>query len=273
MLNILLAAALAATPAGDTSRVLHLEQRYSDFIHVAADSIEGQLSFAVDVDSLGAGDPLAPLVNANNLFFSYMAEHGASTDFSRFVASSRGDLRAVPARYSELLRRDSVFNASMTRVVGQALAPAGVRVAGYDPARPLPRVSMDDVVAVAVRFFYPDDVRPDGTIQTHICIGLNGVQDLQRPRDTVLEAFLYATILQAVQDRGSPLARDFLRARDAMNRADLSSDSAVRITRAQGLMWGLMGQSGALRDVLRASYRENAAMLPFVITEPSPASS
>ncbi|HET7229361.1 MAG TPA: hypothetical protein VFJ16_05130 [Longimicrobium sp.] len=268
MLIPLLAAALAAIhPAADTSRVLHLDQRYPEFIHVDTASYEGELAFGVNVGTLRAGDPLAPLVNSNNRFFSYLAQHGASVDMSRFVATSR-DPRTVPAGYAALLQRDSAFNTVMARVVGQALAPAGVRVAGYDAARPLPRLTMDEVMSVAVRFFYPDDIRPDGYIQTHVCIGLNGVEDLQRPRDVVLEAFIFSTVMPAILDDSSAVSREYRRAKEQMNRADLSSDRAVRLTRAQGLMWALMAQSGALREVLWASYREHAAMLPFVIAGP-----
>ena len=55
--------------------------------------------------------------------------------------------------------------------------------------------SVDELMEVASKFFYCDKVFPDTTIQTHVCIGLNGVSEANWSKDyTLLEAFCYEGI-------------------------------------------------------------------------------
>ena len=55
--------------------------------------------------------------------------------------------------------------------------------------------SEDELMEVASKFFYCDAVFPDTTVQTHICIGLNGVSEAHWNSDfTLLEAFCYEAI-------------------------------------------------------------------------------
>lgn len=55
--------------------------------------------------------------------------------------------------------------------------------------------TIDELMDVASKFFYCDKVFPDTTVQTHICIGLNGVSEANWIKDyKLLEAFCYEGI-------------------------------------------------------------------------------
>ncbi len=55
--------------------------------------------------------------------------------------------------------------------------------------------TQDELMEVASKFFYCDEVLPDSSIQAHICVGLNGIAEAKWKKDFVLlEAFCYEGI-------------------------------------------------------------------------------
>jgi len=55
--------------------------------------------------------------------------------------------------------------------------------------------TIDELLEVASKFFYCDKVFPDSTIQSHVCIGLNGISEANWTKDyKLLEAFCYEAI-------------------------------------------------------------------------------
>jgi hypothetical protein len=55
--------------------------------------------------------------------------------------------------------------------------------------------TIDELLDVASKFFYCDKVFPDSTIQSHVCIGLNGISEANWSKDyKLLEAFCYEAI-------------------------------------------------------------------------------
>lgn len=53
----------------------------------------------------------------------------------------------------------------------------------------------NELMEVASKFFYCDKVFPDTTVQSHVCVGLNGVSEANWRKDyTLLEAFSYEAI-------------------------------------------------------------------------------
>jgi hypothetical protein len=55
--------------------------------------------------------------------------------------------------------------------------------------------SVDELMEVASKFFYCDQVNPDTTVQSHVCIGINGQRETKWKKDyTLLAAFCYEAI-------------------------------------------------------------------------------
>lgn len=66
--------------------------------------------------------------------------------------------------------------------------------------------SVDELMEVASKFFYCDKVRPDTTIQAHVCIGLNGVKEANWEKDyTLLEAFCFEGIFNGFDNDDSQI--------------------------------------------------------------------
>ncbi|HYG50330.1 MAG TPA: hypothetical protein VD905_05475 [Flavobacteriales bacterium] len=55
--------------------------------------------------------------------------------------------------------------------------------------------SADELMEVASKFFYCDRVNPDTSVQSHVCIGINGLKEAKWEKDyTLLAAFCYEAI-------------------------------------------------------------------------------
>jgi hypothetical protein len=65
--------------------------------------------------------------------------------------------------------------------------------------------SSDDLMKVASKFFYCHNIKPDSTIGSRICIGLNGIKEAEWERDyTLLEAFCFEAIFHYLVDTEGP---------------------------------------------------------------------
>ena len=120
---------------------------------------------------------------------------------------------------------------------------------------------------IAARFFYPDGIKDDGTIQAHVCVSINGLIDLQPPRNLVLEAFVHAAVNGEMRNEKSRMREDFVDELEVLSDLDLSSDPKIRLTRVQGALWAHMARSRPLRRVLLGEYDRIGNFLPFVLGE------
>jgi hypothetical protein len=265
---LLLALGVAAAPA-DTLPRFDVQAEYPRIYHLRPDA-DSTTGFSFGADSLPAGDPLAPLVNPNLLFFEFLGWWGTTPHLTDITRQHPGS--AAVREFAAVMRRDTTFNAAFIGVAGRYLAARGIRAARYDPSRPRPAIPMSDVMELAARYFYPAAIRPDGSIETHICVATEGLGDLQRPHDLALEALIFAAIRREVATPRFGLREEFGQAARRMSQLDLSSDPRVRLTRAQGFLWGELARSSALRQTVLSEYRSLRDVLPFVIADSAPAS-
>ena len=64
-----------------------------------------------------------------------------------------------------------------------------------------------ELMEVASKFFYCDQVNPDTTVQMHVCIGLNGIKDAMWEKDyTLLAAFCFEAIFYDLDKEDSQLS-------------------------------------------------------------------
>lgn len=272
MINALALLLLTSAPAsGDTVRLSQLRAEYQNIVRVEQSHHDGESFTTIGVDSLAAEHPLSEAVNSNRRYLLYLAEHATRPSFSEFATGERPFIQ-VREDYYAVLKRDSTFDAAVQPLFGRYLSERGIVLDGYDYSRPHSAVRMEDVINVAVRFFYPDGFLQDGSIDTRICVGRNGMKDFQGTRNLALEAFAYSAILREVFEPKHGVRGEFDRVNALMNQVGLSSDPEVRLTRAQGMMWGHMAQSQQLRAALLDEYLAKREYLPFVIIDaPAPA--
>jgi len=222
----------------------------------------GRYGYSLDLDTAGARGALGALgalARANRHYVLYLTVNAPGEPLAPVALV--GNRAAVRRNVLRRLAGDSAYLAVLATSVARHRARA---------APPPPRaVRAARVRDVAVRFFYPDEVLPDGWIQAHVCVGINGVADMQGVRDLAVEAFVYAIfhdLLATVYD----VDADYQEAKRLINAMDLSTDPETRLRRAQGMMWASMLRSGKLRQVLAAEYRRARGYLPFAIDRAPP---
>jgi hypothetical protein len=224
-----------------------------------------------DIDTLTSPDPLRAFAKANGHYILYLTINSPGAALGQ--VSLRDSRAAIKARALERLRADTAYLAALAESVERfrrsSLPHKGTSRLPEPPVRR--QVEMDRLLDVASRFFYPDAILPDGSIQSHVCVGINGMLDMKGGRDASVEAFAYAAIFHDILKPMHRVDDDFGDASRRINALDLGADSTVRLLRAQGLMWGLMRRSEKLRRVLTDEYRRTRHHLPFILSDPAAA--
>ncbi|MEO8335200.1 MAG: hypothetical protein ABI664_09515 [bacterium] len=221
--------------------------------------------FSVNVDSLAPSRSLAALVRIDRRYVLFLTMHAIKAPWDSV------DLHGSRANVKELfirsLGQDSQYLSLLSQTVARLhrasrTSPPDARV---PIASALRSVDPHTVQDVAARFFYPDEILPNGRIRAHVCVSINGIADMQRGRDPAMEAFAFSAIFDDL-DRGRfNVDADFREASRMMNAMDLAAAPTVRLQRAQGVMWGYMLRSERLRRVLAAKYARARHYLPFRI--------
>jgi len=238
---------------------------------------------------------LAPLdtVSGAQLLASYsavfpcsglMAEISESAPGGRFVRSDIGFFQAffrlhhtdqlVGPGCQERLRSSDDFNRVMLPAIATYLREQGVVIQGIDVPRQRP-VSWSYVRAVASRFFYAEDIQPNGHVRRYICAGQNGLAGLPL-RDPVVEAFVYSAIFRDITSP-SPDSVAIKESREAADRIargpGLPPDSAARVAQVRAMLFDAMLRSEPLVSVLEREYQRIGRYLPFVIVRDAEVSS
>ena len=264
LMLLILAISLIASPTEIT--VEQIKDDYATIFSASMYTVEGG-RFVVNelgVNELPTDHLLAELTNRHTRFLEYLIQHGTGITFEQKKILWADSLH-FGENFIALLEEDSTFNANFLPVVDTYLAARDIELVGYESVPQKRAVSIEEATNVAIRFFYPDAIQ-DGTIISHVCLGINGIKDLEGGRDIVLEAFAFSTIFENLEKPEYKLRREWERAKGLMNRLNLSSDEDIRLIRAQGVMWGHMYQSEGLRQALLDGSRRMAEVLPFKIT-------
>jgi hypothetical protein len=134
-----------------------------------------------------------------------------------------------------------------------------------------PVYSLDEVMQVAVRYFYPDGIDSVRGIRTYICDKRNGMADLEIPQDTDLKEFCYQTISQYILNGKSSEAQNILHEYTALckkvRKMNWSRKADIKLTRIQGAIWYDWSQNVRFRSIIIESYEREKQSLSFVIQE------
>jgi hypothetical protein len=263
----LLAPAFGACPATAAGlSVRQLKARYDDIFAFEIKKIDGRTFYTMLVKTLPPSDPLAGFVNVHDLFLNYLQVNGAKCGDLLTDGVSPEEFQAGCL---DRMRSSTAIDAALLPALDRYLRGRSGGLEGYQSGPPA-SITMDELMRVAVRFFYPDTVLPDGSIQAHVCVGLNGMKDLPEPRRLAVEAFAADVILHDMKSPKHPLQDEFSDALQRVIKLGLSSDPEVRLTRVQGALWGSLAQSRRLRRTLRREYDRSRDWLPFVLVKETP---
>jgi hypothetical protein len=250
----------------DTISTSELHTLYARIFRPERGEYEGQFyySLSVDADSLLPEHPLTGFVRENEHFLLYLALHATQPSFTELV-EDEPSLFLLKQRYQQRTVADPVFSRVIAPTLARYLSRHNIVLAGVEVPAAVPEHDLRTVIDVAARFFYPDAVLPDGRLQSHICVGVNGMLDYVGERDLVLEAFAFSAVFRDLLASKHDVEQDYRKAKALMNSMNLSSDPQVRLARAQGVMWGAMVGSERLRSVLLEEVQHKQSYLPLAI--------
>jgi hypothetical protein len=258
----------AILASADTLSVEDVRRLSADLFRVDTVGFAGQTAYAQSIAVPPEHHPLADFASENRGLLTYLVQHVPGFSMTRTLGRAANDAERR-ALYTAALRADTAFDRAFLSLALRYLMASGTVVIGADSVLlPEPRsIPASEFLRVAVRFFSPF-IDAQGGVATHVCTAFNDVRDLPGPRNVVLEALAYSAISSEMRPNHTPLFNDdFSAARRLMNRLTLASDSAQLLDRARGVMWGVMGQSRALGEILHAAYEQRAAYLPFRIVD------
>lgn len=169
------------------------------------------------------------------------------------------DSSAIRNGYLKEFQNDAYF----TKVFTETMQPL-VR-SNFTPTQTFTK---EELMKAASIFFYCDQVNPDTTVQTHICVGINGLREVKWEKDyMLLAAFCCEAILFDVYQDNSPVF-------EALNKEKQLSYKALRgkITTLDAYLESVkqdvfkrMENNSTLKKSLLRYYKQNKSNLAFRI--------
>ena len=126
--------------------------------------------------------------------------------------------------------------------------------------------NIDELMEVASKFFYCDKVLPDTMIQTHVCIGLNGITEANWDKDyRLIEAFCFEAIFndfdREISEIDESYSSNIERARLKFNPSIKALDLYLLEVRKE--LFDLMKNDDVLKQSLLMYYEQNKNNLSF----------
>ena len=140
-------------------------------------------------------DKLGGFIKAHDIRFEYLLFKNFNlfqNSFSDFPDSNK-----IDQDFCKNVLQDSIVLVNLTN-----LCPK--KISNWKSS---PQVfNLNELTMVASKFFYCDEIsESDTSIQYHICIGINGVNDLPKDKDfTLLEAFSIEAIMYYLSKKNEP---------------------------------------------------------------------
>lgn len=132
------------------------------------------------------------------------------------------------------------------------------------------KYSEDELMEVASKFFYCDRVFPDTSIQTHVCVGLNGVSEANWDKDyTLLAAFCYEAIFNDLMKDSSQIDESYSKERVNACKKFISTITTLDqyLLDVRHELFTRMKDDPKLRELLMDYYVRNRNNLAFKIED------
>lgn len=130
--------------------------------------------------------------------------------------------------------------------------------------------TQDEFLEVASKFFYCDKVFPDTSVQSHVCVGLNGVKEASWDKDySLLEAICYEAIFSDLMKDTSALETSYLSKKKQAS--DLYKTSLTQLDQylleVRNELFMQMQNDPVLISILMNYYQKNKDNIAFLIVE------
>ena len=169
------------------------------------------------------------------------------------------DTLAMKAEYKRLLYLDSALSFNLLTMM------SAIDAKGQWPNKT--QFTNEEFFQVASRFFYIDSILTDASFQTHICIGINGVNQINDQKDlTLLAAFCYEAIFADIEEELSLIYSVYEKHKNGLELKMKSGEiNRANIEAVRNEMYRLMSQDPVFQSLLLDAYQQNKANLAFVV--------
>ncbi len=197
----------------------------------------------------------ASLINDNKQYLDYILTHFfKSYDYDGIKAIKDTVLRQK--EYIKALKSDSSFSSVMS-----SFSNKSSNSKDFVPDT----VSMDELLNIAVKYFYVLKINEKGQYEAKICTGYNGIKETMKTRNPHVEAFCFSTIMNNYQGEKYNMNDEFVKGLRELYKISFGVDKDERLTRAQGAMYMFMRHNDILKELLLFEYENKKEILPFVL--------
>lgn len=169
------------------------------------------------------------------------------------------DTLAMKAEYKRLLYLDSAFSSNLLTTM------SAIDAKGEGAIKT--QFSEKEFFELAARFFFIDSILADTSFQTHICIGINGVNQINDQKDlTQLAAFCYEAIFSDFDREASVIDQVFEKHKNELEQKMKSGEiNKADIEALRNELYTRMAQDLVFQKVLLVAFDLNKANLAFKI--------
>ncbi len=231
-----------------------IRNHYDDFISIQKSTYAEKDYLVKRVIETDKKSCFSELVNNNTTFIDYLLTNfSSSSNYQNLIQLT--DSTALRNSYFVDLKKDSLFNAVMSELVGKTI----------DKKVPKDTVSMDDLLNIAVKYFSIIRLTDEGHYVGKVCVGINDIENTESERKPFIEAFSFSSILHHYQSEEFNMYGEFVKAIKELYKVNLGLDKNEKLLRAQGAMFLLMRNNEILRKMLKSEYKKQKPYLPFIL--------
>lgn len=134
--------------------------------------------------------------------------------------------------------------------------------------KPVPdTITIDEMLNIAVKYFYIRHINKDGHYVGQLCKGINGIEETEEVRNPPLEDFCFSVIFSNYESEENKMYEELINGIKDVYKLNLGTDKKEKLLRAQGAMYMYMRHNETLKNLLIKSYHEQKEDLPFVLKD------
>ncbi|MFW5805623.1 MAG: hypothetical protein ACOCVX_03750 [Bacteroidales bacterium] len=209
----------------------------------------------VNINDLSGNSKLASLINNNKKYLDYLLTHfsGYTQQKDLYEIDNENQLQDA---FIEYLKNNKNFNKLMQDFVSNTV---------NTKRHITDTVTMDEMLDVAVKFFYIKGITKEGYYNAQICIGINGIKETLEDRIPQLEAFCFSVIFSNFQSDENIVYDELVNGVTDVYNLNLGVDEGEKLLRAQGAMYMYMRHNEKLKNLLFTEYNKRKQELPFIL--------
>jgi len=209
-----------------------------------------------NAEKIDSSDVCASLVNDHLIELEYILTNFSNHRDREPILKKIKDSIKRQKRFISLLKKDENFM-SILKKYNDVLNKT------YDKDS----ITINDLMQVAVNYFYIFKITKKGNYMGRVCSGMNGLNTRKTNRKPLLETFCFATVYKHYTDGDKELYHEFIKGLKSLNTIDLGADAKEKLKQAQTAMYSYMKKSNTLKQLLLKAYHKEKDDLSFVLID------